>query len=192
VLGLALALGQGEFVELLLAHRLVHALGRTAELADARLAALGGERRTGGFLLTCGPGMMSAFLIDSCRCSETCELGPAFPESPSPGDGLATSAGGFTPRVSLPQSLATFESRRALHCGNRSARANTFQWRPRALCATPPLLHRDEKGALRAGAREPCARPRHCVSYFRQTLAKKRHEDFGCLAEPRPTRTRRG
>ena len=33
MLGLALALGQGEFVELLLAHRLVHALGRTAELA---------------------------------------------------------------------------------------------------------------------------------------------------------------
>ena len=53
MLGLALALGRGEFVELLLAHRFVHALGCTFELARARLAALGGERRAGGFLLRC-------------------------------------------------------------------------------------------------------------------------------------------
>jgi hypothetical protein len=53
MLGLALALSRGEFVELLLAHRFIHALGCTFELARARLAAFGGERgRLSAALLT--------------------------------------------------------------------------------------------------------------------------------------------
>ncbi len=53
VLGLAFALGRGELVELFLRHRLVHALGRTLQLADRDLAAFGREGRTGRLLLCC-------------------------------------------------------------------------------------------------------------------------------------------
>jgi hypothetical protein len=43
VLGLTFALGGSELVQLLLAHRFIHTLGRALELADWSFAAFGGE-----------------------------------------------------------------------------------------------------------------------------------------------------
>src|SRR5688572_14531478 len=50
-LRLALALGRGEFLELLLAHRFDHLLRRALELALRRIAALGRQSGAGRFLL---------------------------------------------------------------------------------------------------------------------------------------------
>jgi hypothetical protein len=47
VLGLTFALGGSELVQLLLAHRFIHTLGRALELADWSFAAFGGEVSVG-------------------------------------------------------------------------------------------------------------------------------------------------
>src|SRR6185503_11469660 len=56
VLGLPLAPGRGEFLELLLGHRVDHVARRALQFALRGLAALGGERGAGGLLLGGGLG----------------------------------------------------------------------------------------------------------------------------------------
>src|SRR5665648_1014104 len=56
VLGLPLTLGGSHVVEFLLAHGLVHGLGRALELAHRGVAALGGQSRASGLLLCSGFG----------------------------------------------------------------------------------------------------------------------------------------
>src|SRR2546430_4411162 len=85
VLWLTLALGMGHLLELFLAHRRDHRLRSALELALGRLAALGGQRRAGGFLLGCGFGWHIASPVSGCA-NETLQLGEGFVVGQLPAD----------------------------------------------------------------------------------------------------------